>query len=113
MESILTSIKKLLGIEEDDTSFDEEIIMEINSVLMALTQMGVGPPEGFEIEDETSTWQDFLGDKVTKFASVKSYIHKKVKLAFDSASMASPLIEVYNRQIAEFEWRLNHAAESE
>lgn len=111
MESILTSIKKLLGYEEDDTGFDEEIIMEINAVFMSLTQMGVGPSEGFEIEDETSTWQDFLPD-VKKFSAVKSYIHKKVKLAFDSSTMSSALIECYNRQIAEFEWRLNHAAES-
>lgn len=112
MESILTSIKKLLGIEEGDTDFDTEIVMHINTVLMALTQMGVGPPEGFEIEDETSTWQDFLPN-VTKFNAVKTYIFMKVKLAFDSASMASPLIESFNRQIAEFEFRLNLAAESE
>lgn len=111
MDSILTSIKRLLDIEPDDHNFDEQIIMEINAVLMSLTQMGVGPSEGFEIEDDTSTWQDFLPD-MKKFNAVKSYIHKKVKLAFDSASMASPLIECYNRQIAEFEWRLNHAAES-
>ena len=112
MDSILTSIKRLLDIEPDDHNFDEQIIMEINAALMSLTQMGVGPSEGFEIEDDTSTWQDFLPD-VKRFNAVKSYIHKKVKLAFDSASMASPLIECYNRQIAEFEWRLNHAAESE
>lgn len=111
MESILTSIKKLLGYEEDDTGFDEEIIMEINAVFMSLTQMGVGPPEGFEIEDETSTWQDFIPD-VKKFGAVKSYIHKKVKLAFDSSTMSSALISAYERQIAEFEWRLTHAAES-
>lgn len=112
MESILTSIKKLLGYEEDDTGFDEEIIMEINTVFLTLTQLGVGPPEGFEIEDDTSTWQDFVAD-TKKFGAVKTYIHKKVKLAFDSASMSSALIESYNRQIAELEWRLNHAAEYE
>ena len=113
MESILTSIKKLLGIEEDDTNFDTEIVMHINTVLMILRQMGVGPSEGFEIEDDTSTWQDYLGDKVVKFNAVKTYIFMKVKLAFDSASMPGPLIEVFNRQIAEFEFRLNLAAESE
>lgn len=112
MESILTSIKKLLGYEEDDTGFDEEIIMEINTVFMSLRQLGVGPPEGFEIEDATSTWQDFVED-TKKFGAIKTYIHKKVKLAFDSASMSSALIECYNRQIAELEWRLNHAAEYE
>lgn len=112
MESILTSIKRLLGIEEDDTNFDEEIIMHINDVFMTLTQLGVGPPEGFEIEDDTTTWQDYIPD-MKKFAAVKTYIFKKVKLAFDSSTMAGPLIESYNRQIAEHEFRLNHAAEYE
>lgn len=112
MESILTSIKKLLNIEEDDTNFDEEIIMNINAVFMVLTQLGVGPSEGFEIEDDTSIWTDFIPD-MRKFNAIKTYIYMKVKLAFDSASMPGPLIESFNRQIAEFEWRLNHAAESE
>lgn len=112
MESILNTIKTLLPVEETDTSFDGELIVHINTAIMALTQMGVGPSEGFEIEDETSTWQDFLGENVKKFSAAKTYIYAKVKLAFDSASMASPLIEVFNRMAAEAEWRLNHAAES-
>lgn len=112
MESILTSTKKFLGYEEDDTGFDEEIIDAINTELMTLTQIGVGPPEGFEIEDEESTWEDFLGN-VKKFSAAKSYVHKKVKLAFDSTTMSSALISAYERQIAEHEWRLKHAAESE
>lgn len=111
MESILTSIKNLLGYEEDDTGFDKEIIMEINAVFMSLTQLGVGPPEGFEIEDSTAIWDDFITD-TKKFGGVKSYIHKKVKLAFDSSTMSSALISAYERQIAEFEWRLQNAAES-
>ena len=111
-ESILTSIKLLLDIEKDDKNFDGPIIMHINTVLMALTQMGVGPSEGFEIEDDTSTWQDFVGES-KKFSGIKTYIFMKVKLAFDSASMPGPLIEAYNRQIAELEFRLNHAAEFE
>lgn len=111
MESILTSVKKMLGIEEDDIGFDEEIIMHINSVLMALTQIGVGPAEGFEIEDSSTEWRDFLPD-MKRFSAVKSYLFMRVKLLFDSSTMSSSLIEAYNRQIAEFEWRLNHAAES-
>lgn len=110
MESILTSTKLFIGYGEEDTGFDKEIIECINSEIMALTQIGVGPSEGFEIEDETSTWQDFLGD-VKKFSAAKSYIHKKVKLAFDSSTMSAALISAYERQIAEHEWRLKHAAE--
>ena len=112
MESILTSIKKQLGYEADETGFDDEIITHINTVLMDLRQLGVGPSEGFEIEDETSTWQDFIPN-TTKFNAVKTYIYMRVKLIFDSSTMSSSLIESYNRQIEKLEWRLNHAAEYE
>lgn len=112
MESILTSIKKQLGYEEDDTGYDEEIITHINTVISDLTQLGVGPAEGFEIEDETSTWQDFIPD-MRKFNSVKTYIYMRVKLIFDSSTMSSALIESFNKQCDRFEWRLNHAAEFE
>ena len=112
MESILTSIKKQLGYEADETGFDDEIITHINSVISDLTQLGVGPSEGFEIEDETSIWTDFIPD-MRKFNGVKTYIYMRVKLIFDSSTMSSALIESFNRQIDRFEWRLRHAAESE
>lgn len=111
MDSILNSIKTFLGYEIGDTGFDNEIIMHINAALMALTQIGVGPAEGFEIEDSSSVWTDFVPD-MKKFSGVKTYVGMKVKLSFDNSTMASPLIEAYNRQIAELEFRLNHAAES-
>lgn len=111
MESILISTKQFLGYGEEDTGFDKEIIECINTELFTLTQLGVGPPEGFEIEDETSTWQDFLGN-VKKFSAAKSFVHKKVKLAFDSSTMTSALISAYERQIAEHQWRLKEAAET-
>ena len=110
MESILTSIKKLLGIVEEYDHFDADIIMHINSVFMVLTQLGVGPPEGFMIEDETATWNDFL-QGATNLDAVKSYIHLKVKLLFDPPSN-SAVIEAMNNMIKEFEWRLNVAAET-
>lgn len=112
MESILTSIKQQLGYEASETGFDEEIITHINTVLADLTQLGVGPPDGFEIEDETSTWQDFIPD-MKKFNAVKTYIYMRVKLIFDSSTMSSALIDSFNKQCDRFEWRLNHAAESE
>lgn len=111
MESILTSIKKLLGISEEYDHFDPDIIMCINTAFSVLTQLGVGPQEGFRIEDETSTWTDFLGDE-TKMESVKSYIHLKVKLLFDSSSLSSAYIESANRLISEFEWRLQLESET-
>ena len=110
MESILTSIKKLLGITEEYDQFDPDIIMHINSVFMILTRLGVGPAEGFSIEDDTAVWTDFIQD-VKKLESVKTYIYLKVKLAFDPP-LSSAVIESMNRLINELEWRLNVAAES-
>lgn len=113
MESILTSIKKMLGIDEEYTHFDADIIMHINSVLMTLTQLGVGPSEGFAIEDDTSTWIDFIPQITTaQLHAVKSYMYMKVKLMFDPP-LSSSVIESMNRQIAELEWRLNVAVDPE
>lgn len=110
MESILISIKKLLGITEEYDHFDPDIIMHINSVFMILNQLGVGPVEGFSIEDDTAVWTDFIQD-AKKIESVKTYIYLKVKLVFDPP-LSSAVIESMNRQIIELEWRLNVAAES-
>lgn len=109
MESILISIKKLLGIAEEYKHFDMDLIMHINSVFLILTQLGVGPEEGFVIEDDTAEWTDFIKDPA-KLQAVKSYMHMKVKLMFDPP-LSSAVIESMNRLIAEFEWRLNVAAE--
>ena len=111
MDSILTSIKKMLGIAEEYEQFDADIIIHINSVFMILTQLGVGPSEGFSIEDDSAIWSDFIQDS-TNIESVKSYVYLRVKLLFDSTSLGSPVIEAMNRQISELEWRLNIEAES-
>lgn len=110
MESILTSIKKLLGITEEYEHFDADLIMHINSVFLNLTQIGVGPTEGFMIEDKTSEWSDFIEDSI-QLQAVKSYMYLKVKLLFDPP-LSSAVIESTNRMIAEYEWRLRLAAET-
>ena len=81
MESILTSIKKMLGITEDYTHFDADIIMHINSVFSILTQLGIGPEDGFVIQDDKAVWTDFIKDN-SKMEAVKSYMYLKVKLLF-------------------------------
>jgi len=105
MDSILTSIKKLLGPDEADTHFDPDIIMHINTTLMALNQIGVGPETGFSISDKTTTWATYLGANAN-IEAVKSYIYLKVRLIFDPPS-STPLIEAIERQITELEWRLS------
>lgn len=111
MESILTSIKESLGIVKDYTHFDGQIIMHINSVFADLHQMGVGPEDGFVIEDDTAIWSDFIEDNLF-IESVKSYMYLRLRLLFDISSLGSATIAAYERQIAQFEWRLNVAAET-
>ena len=108
MESTLTSVKKHLGIVEECEDFDAPIIEHVNSVLMILTQLGVGPSGGFIIEDESALWTDFIPN-VMELQAVKSYIFMKVKLMFDPPNSA--VAESYNRLISEFEWRLNAAVD--
>ena len=104
-DSILISIKKLLGIGEDDEQFDPDILMHINSVFMILTQIGVGPESGFSIQDDSSKWADFVSD-INKIEAIKSYIYLKVRLLFDPPTNSST-IEAINSLISELEWRLN------
>jgi hypothetical protein len=104
--SILTSTKKILGIAEDYTVFDEDIITHINTVFTTLTQLGVGPLEGFMIEDASATWDDYMPIVDMQFNSVRSYIYLRVRLLFDPPT-TSYLIGAFDQQIKELEWRLN------
>lgn len=110
MESILTSIKKLLNIAEDYEYFDTDIIIHVNSTFSALTQIGVGPTNGFIIKDKTAVWSDFIPENHKEFESVKTYIYLKVRLIFDPPANSSA-VESINKIINEIEWRLNFAAE--
>ena len=107
--SILTSIKKLLGVAEDYSEVDEDIMTHINSVFLNLTQLGVGPEEGFMIENNTAEWEDFISNSV-QLQAVKTYVYLKVKLLFDPP-LSSSVTESINRMIAELEWRLNAAVD--
>lgn len=111
MESILISIKKLLGIAAEFTEFDADIIMHINTAMMVLNQLGIGPKEGFSIEDELATWFDLIPN-YNKHQAVKTYIFLKVKLVFDPHSLSAAAITAINEQIREYEWRLNVSAET-
>lgn len=111
MQSILTSIKKLLGIAEEYEHFDADLIMHINTSISILTQLGIGPSKGFSIKDESDTWNDFV-ENDPRLESIKTYIYLKVKLLFDPP-LSNAVIESINRNISELEWRLNVTAESE
>lgn len=110
-DSILTNVKKIVGIVELDTSFDPDIIMHINSVFSVLTQLGIGPDEGFMVEDSTPTWDDFLdGDK--RLNMLKTYVYLRVRLLFDPPQ-TSFVIESLNKQIEELEVRMSIVREDD
>lgn len=108
-ESILTTIKKLLGIEEYYEAFDTDVMIHINSVFMTLNQLGVGPDEGFSISGKYETWEQFT-ENIKLYNGVKTYIYLKVKLVFDPPS-SSFVLESMRKEIAELEWRLVHQTE--
>ena len=105
VESILESIKKMLGLLKDYTAFDTDIIIHINSVFTILTQLGVGPKEGFKITGYDETWSDFTNDKLI-IEDVKTYMYLKVRLLFDPP-LNNSVLESTKQLISEFEFRLN------
>ena len=116
INSILTSVKKMLGITEEYDAFDDDIIMHINSVFLTLKQMGVGPTTGFRIDDAGETWENYIStednpENIELQSAVKTYMHLKVKLLFDPPA-SSAVASSYQQQINELEWRLNFEAES-
>lgn len=103
--NILESIKKVLGLSDEYTAFDQDIIMHINSVLSDLHLLGIGPVDGFQITDKTALWSDYLDNDLT-LNNVKTYIALRVRLLFDPPA-SSFAIEALNNQIQAFEWKIN------
>ena len=110
-QSILTSIKLLLGIPQACTDFDNIVIMHINSVFMILNQIGVGPTQAFTIDSDTQIWMQFVKEK-DQLEAVKSYMYLKVKLLFDPP-LNSNVTKAMEQQINELEWRLNVGSNQE
>lgn len=107
-QSILLSIRKMMIGDANDSSFDHDLIMHINTVLMILNQLGVGPKGGFVISDEYALWSSFVD--ANKLPMVKTYVYAKVRSLFDPPTIGS-VSQALNAQIAEMEWRLNVAVD--
>lgn len=105
-QSILLTIKKMLGIAQEYHAFDVDIIVHINASFLSLNQLGVGPPKPFRIQDESTTWSDFLGDDETLLEGVETYVYEKTRLRFDPPT-SSFLVEELKKDCEELEWRLN------
>ncbi len=103
MDSILDSVKSYCGILPDDTSFDSDIIMSINAIMVVLNQFGVGPSAPFVVDDSSQTWSDFLGDK--PIGGVQEYVNMRVRMLFDPPA-SSYVKQALDEQIDEFEWRI-------
>lgn len=110
MESILISVKEFIGYGERPTSFDSEILSDINEVFLDLNQLGVGTEEVFSIEDETSSWTDFVSEEDPLFEVIKTFVKKSTKLAFDPP-VNSTHLDALERQIKKLEWRLTTAVD--
>ena len=110
MDSILTSVKKLIGIDKEDTAFDPDVIMHINSSFLVLSQLGVGPDEGFYINDDTAVWTDFISDNMLLLNYVKTCVYLKAKLVFDPPS-SSIAVQSMQEMVKEHEWRIVHENE--
>lgn len=110
-DSILISVRKVIGCGEDCDDFDVDILIHLNSVFAILQQLGVGPEEGYYVDNIKQTWHDYLGEDSTHLNMVKSYVTAKVRLLFDPP-VSSAVMESLNRICSEFEWRANVAAEN-
>ena len=104
-DSILKTIKKLLGLLQDDTSFDLDITTHINSVLSLLRQIGFTIADNFMVTSEAATWSELVGS-VKHLDLVRTYIYLRVRLLFDPPTSSFGL-DSMQKQAAEFEWRLH------
>lgn len=111
MDSILTTVKKLLGIDEEDVSFDTDIIVSINTAIPFLSQMGIGPPNGFIVTSKDQKWTDYISDHTINLEGVKSYLYLKTKLIFDPPTN-STVIQSIDNSLRELEWRMMLAVET-
>ena len=114
MESILDSVKVMLGISiDDDPSFDQDLILHINGALTVMNQLGVGPSRGYNITDATQTWSEFIGPR-EDLALIKQAIFLRVRLLFDPPQN-SFLVAAIEKQIEEFDWRIEvqHSQQTE
>lgn len=104
-DSILNSTKKVLGIADDYYAFDPDILMHINTVFSVLNQLGVGPDEGYFVEDDSAVWSDFYQDDLN-YNMIRTYVFLRVKILFDPPA-TSFVLDALTKQYEELEWRIN------
>ena len=111
MESILDTIKQLLGIPIEDESFDIDIKTHINTSTMILSQIGIGPKNGFTVTSKDQLWTDYIDSSTINLEGVKQYIYLKTKIIFDPPTN-STTIDAINKSLSELEWRMQLSVET-
>lgn len=108
-DSIFLTIKTMLGFSEEDDTFDTDILININSSIMRLNQLGLGPKEGYHITGKDETWNDYIGES-KKLEATKLYIYERARLVIDPPS-SSFVLEALKEDCKELEWRINSEIE--
>lgn len=111
MDSILNNVKKLLGIDSEDDSFDVDVMTMINSTIPSLAQMGIGPSNGYMVTSADDKWTDWITTNTINLQGVKTYLYLKIKLIFDPPTN-STVVEAFNKNLNELEWRMMLAVET-
>lgn len=106
MDSILESVKTVLGIPSEDNFFNDNLIIQINSIFSILRQIGCGPSEGYQITDSSNTWDEFLQNEPEKLQLVKTYLGMRVRQIFDPPANGT-VSQALDRQVQEMEWRIS------
>lgn len=109
-ESILDTIKKMLGLADDYDAFDIDVVVDINAAMLTLKQLGVGPDDGYSITGPDEVWTDIPEVKASSLNAVKQYIYLKTRMLFDPPT-TSAHIDAMKATISELEWRLTLEAE--
>lgn len=111
MDSILNNVKKLLGIDSEDDSFDIDVMTMINSTIPSLAQIGIGPSNGYIVTSADDKWTDWITTNDINLQGVKTYLYLKIKLIFDPPTN-STVVEAFNKNLNELEWRMMLAVET-
>ena len=106
-QSILKTIRKLIGPAEDYEYFDTDLIININSAFSRLCQLGVGPSTPFMIHGVEETWSDFIGEGYQE--EIKQYVYLKMRLIFDPPTNGT-VVNLYKEEIEKLEWLLREVA---
>ena len=109
--SILDTVKTFVGVDKDETVFDKELILEINSIFLELFQNGIDELKAFSVSDGKEKWSDIDINPLIVLLNVQIYICIKVNILFDK-SMSSSLVDNYNKIANEALWRINIEKES-